>query len=171
MAPRRGIYYIRFGTRLERWLRRRPAYYIIIIILSSLYYYHHYIVIIIILLSLLYYARFGARLERWLEEEAGLVKYFLNAELPRDDARSYKFIPFGCGLRMCVGYGLGRIVMVLKAAMHLHAFSFESEDGAKLDLETEHFGITLQPNQYNIKVVPRPAARLAKATTSNCIVK
>jgi cytochrome P450 len=111
------------------------------------------------------------RPERWLEEEKDLTKYFLNAELPRSDTASYKFIPFGCGMRMCVGFGLGRIVMVLKAAMHFHAFKFESEDGAKLDLETEHFGITLQPNQYNVKVVPRPAAKLAKAITTNCSVK
>jgi hypothetical protein len=88
----------------------------------------------------------------------------MNAELPRSDKpESYKFIPFGTvrvsvqqrllvrhravatpcaalthksvqGLRMCVGFGLGRIIMVLKAAAHFHAFRWESMDGSKLDL-------------------------------------
>jgi hypothetical protein len=91
-------------------------------------------------------------------------RYFMNAELPRSDKpESYKFIPFGTvrvsvqqrllvrhravatpcaalthksvqGLRMCVGFGLGRIIMVLKAAAHFHAFRWESMDGSKLDL-------------------------------------
>lgn len=106
------------------------------------------------------------RPERFLEEEKGLTKYFLNAELSRKDMDSYKFIPFGVGKRMCVGYGLGRIIMVLKAATHLHCFDWSSADGSKLDLDTEYFGITLCTKPFELKATPRPAARLIKSKIS-----
>ena len=107
------------------------------------------------------------RPERFLEEEKGLSRYFLNAELKRKDMSSYKFIPFGVGRRMCVGYGLGRIIMVLKAATHLHCFKWRSLDGGKLDLDTEYFGVTLVTKPYQLRAVARPAARLIKSEISS----
>ena len=43
---------------------------------------------------------------------------------------------------MCVGFGLGRIIMVLKAATHMHCFKWASADGKKMNLDKEFFGIT-----------------------------
>ena len=56
------------------------------------------------------------RPERFLEEERELLDTILHSELFFTKPEAYKFVPFGQGRRRCVGYGLGRIVMWLKAA-------------------------------------------------------
>jgi cytochrome P450 len=77
----------------------------------------------------------------------------------------FKFLPFGFGKRQCAGFGLGRIIMFLKAATHLHCFNWESADGIKASLG-EAFGVTLTPKkEHPMKVTCRPAARLAQPCT------
>jgi len=81
------------------------------------------------------------------------------------DDNLFRFLPFGFGKRQCVGFGLGRIIMFLKAATHLHCFKWEQADGQKADL-SEAFGVTLTPKHPKpVKVSARPAARLAKPCT------
>ena len=106
------------------------------------------------------------RPERFLEEEANLDRAFLDADLVRTkkDLEYYKFLPFGFGKRRCVGFGLGRVIMYLKAVTHLHCFEWSSADGAPCDIETEYFGVTLVPESQDVRATPRPAARLAKAS-------
>jgi len=99
------------------------------------------------------------RPERWLEEEADLQHSFLDGEVKKTK-ESYKFIPFGAGKRMCVGYGLGRVVMWCKVATHLHCFKFESATGKDLNIDDEHFGVTVVPDEQELKVTARPASRL-----------
>jgi len=76
---------------------------------------------------------------------------------------SYKFIPFGIGKRMCVGYGLGRVVMWCKVATHLHCFKFESASGKPLNIEDEHFGVTVVPDEQELKITARAPARLLRS--------
>lgn len=104
------------------------------------------------------------RPERWLEEEKHLQSAFLDSEavLARKGAEAFKFMPFGAGKRMCVGYGLGRVVMWCKVATHLHCFNFSS-DGAPPDIDTEAFGVTLMPKEQRIRITPRPASKLLKS--------
>eukprot|EP01062_Namystynia_karyoxenos_P020093 TRINITY_DN175_c0_g1_i2.p1 TRINITY_DN175_c0_g1~~TRINITY_DN175_c0_g1_i2.p1 ORF type:complete len:541 (+),score=187.84 TRINITY_DN175_c0_g1_i2:83-1705(+) len=102
------------------------------------------------------------RPERWLEEEKDLQHSFLDGEVKKTE-ESYKFIPFGAGKRMCVGYGLGRVVLWLKVATHLHCFSFASGTGRPLNITDEHFGVTVVPEEQPVKVTPRPAARLLQS--------
>jgi len=86
--------------------------------------------------------------------------------LKSKDDNLFKYLPFGFGKRQCVGFGLGRIIMFLKAATHLHCFNWESANGQKADL-SEAFGVTLTPiKEHPMKVTARPAARLAKADSS-----
>lgn len=102
------------------------------------------------------------RPERWLEEEKDLDHSFLDGEVKKT-RESYKFIPFGTGKRMCVGYGLGRVVMWCKVATHLHCFKFESASGKPLNIEDEHFGVTVVPDEAELKVTARAPARLLKS--------
>lgn len=102
------------------------------------------------------------RPERWLEEEADLQHSFLDGEIKKT-RESYKFIPFGIGKRMCVGYGLGRVVMWLKVATHLHCFKFESASGKPLNIEDEHFGVTVVPDEAELKITARAPARFLKS--------
>merc|ERR1719221_356133 len=99
------------------------------------------------------------RPERWLEEEKALDQAFFNGDV-KPTKESYKYIPFGIGQRMCVGWGLGRVVLWCKIATHLHCFKFESASGKKLNIDDEFFGVTLLPHEQKVKLTPRPAARL-----------
>uniref|UniRef100_A0A6S8D9R5 Cytochrome P450 n=1 Tax=Aplanochytrium stocchinoi TaxID=215587 RepID=A0A6S8D9R5_9STRA len=109
------------------------------------------------------------RPERFLEEERALLETCLHPEKFFPSKESYKFVPFGQGRRRCVGYGIGRIVMWLKAAMWLHCFEWESADGKPLDITTEYLGITLVPEEQKVKAIPRPAARLLRFIDPNKI--
>jgi cytochrome P450 len=102
------------------------------------------------------------RPERFLEEDKYLNKSFINAE-SKPTLEHFKYLPFGHGKRMCVGFGLGRVVMLMKTAMHLHCFRFTAEDGSNnVDIDTENFGVTLVPKEQKVRAIPRPAAKLCK---------
>lgn len=102
------------------------------------------------------------RPERFLEEERELLDTVLHAEKFFKNPQAYKFVPFGQGRRRCVGYGLGRIVMWLKAATWLHCFDFDSVDGQPVDIDTETLAITMIPNLQDVRVTPRPASKMLK---------
>jgi len=109
------------------------------------------------------------RPERFLEEERPLLDTILHSEKFFKNQDAYKFIPFGQGRRRCVGYGLGRIVLWLKAAAWLHCFEFDSVDGQPLDLDTEILAITMLPALQKLKLTPRPACRILKSEeTATC---
>jgi len=105
------------------------------------------------------------RPERFLEEEKHLQRSFLDGEMKPDKA-SYKFIPFGTGLRMCVGWGVGRAVLWLKVATHLHCFKLEHPSGGKYNMD-ESFGVTVLPEDQAVKFTPRKPAKLLKSIEDN----
>jgi len=95
--------------------------------------------------------------ENYLDTDRVRTKF-----LKTKDDNLFKFLPFGFGKRQCAGFGLGRIIMFLKAATHLHCFDWESMSGKPADL-SEAFGVTLTPKtETPMKVTARPAARLAQ---------
>jgi len=100
------------------------------------------------------------RPERWLEEEAHLAGGFLDGEL-KPNKESYKFIPFGTGKRMCVGWGIGRAVMFLKVITHYHCFEITNPGSKPFNMD-ESFGVTVVPEEQVVKFTPRPAAKLLK---------
>ncbi|KAH9251530.1 hypothetical protein BASA81_010561 [Batrachochytrium salamandrivorans] len=102
------------------------------------------------------------RPERFLEEERELLDTVLHSELYFKKPEAYKFVPFGQGRRRCVGYGLGRIVIILKVLAWLHCFKWESANGQPVDLDTEILGITMMPKLQNVRAVPRPAAKILR---------
>jgi cytochrome P450 len=102
------------------------------------------------------------RPERFLEEEKAFANGFLDAEL-KPTVESFKFLPFGAGKRMCVGFGLGRLVMWMKAVTHVHCFKWEQGSKGLPDIDTEWFGVTIVPNESEVKVSPRPAAKHANS--------
>lgn len=101
------------------------------------------------------------RPERFLEEEKHLSRAFLDGEM-KPNKESHKFIPFGAGPRMCVGWGVGRAVLFLKCATHLHCFELSSPDGKKYNMD-ESFGVTVLPEEQAVKFKPRAAATLMKS--------
>jgi len=111
------------------------------------------------------------RPERFQEEEKFLEKSFVNAE-SKPTVEHFKYLPFGHGRRMCVGFGLGRVVMLLKAAVHLHCFDWAAADGSNdIDIDSEHFGVTLVPNEYDVTATPRPAARLCSSIEDSAALR
>jgi len=54
---------------------------------------------------------------------------------------SYQLIPFGLGIRMCPGYNLGNLMVVLTLAHLLHNFDWSVPKGESLDM-SEVFAIT-----------------------------
>jgi len=105
------------------------------------------------------------RPERFLEEEKDLQNAFFDGEVKKT-AESYKYIPFGAGKRMCVGYGLGRVVMWHKVAYHLHCFNWASSAG-KINIEDEYFGVTVLPVEASLRITARPAAKLLKSVETS----
>lgn len=97
------------------------------------------------------------RPERWLEEDKSLDRSFFDGEV-KPTKESHKFIPYGAGHRMCVGWGIGRVVMWLKVATHVHCFNLASASGQKLNLD-ETFGVTVVAEEQAVKFTPRPAAK------------
>jgi len=102
------------------------------------------------------------RPERFLEEERDLLDTILHPEMAFSNKDSYKFVPYGQGRRRCVGYGIGRISIWLKAAIWLHCFDWDSVDGKPMDIKTEVLGITMMPAEQKVKATPRPAAKLLR---------
>lgn len=108
------------------------------------------------------------RPERFMEEEKdfnmsgqnGIYDALFGDIKPTPE--SHKFIPFGAGKRKCVGVGIGRVVLYLKAVTHLHCFKFESASGKNINIDDEYFGVTLMPNEAPVKITARPAAKLLK---------
>ena len=93
-----------------------------------------------------------------MEEDKFLNKSFINAE-SKPTLEHFKYLPFGHGKRMCVGFGLGRVVMLMKTAMHLHCFDFTAEDGSKSSLTSTRKTLVLHSYPKNRKyAIPRPAA-------------
>jgi len=108
------------------------------------------------------------RPERFLEEEKDLAGFVMNPESHATRGpEAYKFLPYGTGRRMCVGSGLGRVVMMLKVATYLHCFTFLAVDGQQINTAEEHFGVTLVPNEYQVQLKARPPASLAKSIDGN----
>jgi len=103
------------------------------------------------------------RPERFLEEERPLLDSILHGEMFFGKPEAYKFVPYGQGKRRCAGYGIGRIVLWLKAALWLHCFDWETTDGKPLDLDTETMGITMVPKLQKVRAIPRPAAKLLRS--------
>lgn len=95
-------------------------------------------------------------IDNYLHSDRIRTKY---SKEPNDEL--FKFLPFGFGKRQCAGFGLGRIIMFLKTATHLHCFNWMTLNNKRASLD-ELFGVTLTPKyKYNIKVTERPAAKLA----------
>lgn len=105
------------------------------------------------------------RPERFLEEEKHLARGFMDGEMKPDKA-SYKFIPYGAGARMCVGWGVGRAVLWLKVATHYHCFTIRNPTGKKYNMD-ETFGVTVMPEEQNVEFTPRPAAKLLRSIEDN----
>eukprot|EP01132_Coremiostelium_polycephalum_P009041 gene9041-11074_t len=63
----------------------------------------------------------------------------------------YKFIPFGCGPRACVGSSLAKDEIFLGVGNLLLNYKFETETGKPVD-EDGHFGIALSCKPYNVRV-------------------
>lgn len=109
------------------------------------------------------------RPERFLEEEKDLAMSGPNGIHDalfgdiKPTPESHKYIPFGAGKRKCVGVAIGRVVLWLKVATHLHCFNFESATGKPVNTDDEYFGVTLTPVKAPLKISARPAARFLKS--------
>lgn len=106
------------------------------------------------------------RPERFLEEEKHLARGFLDGELQKTKEQ-YKFIPYGTGARMCVGWGIGRAVLWMKVATHLHCFKISCPSHIKQFKMSESFGVTLLPEDQEVQFTARAPAKLLKSIEDN----
>ncbi|XP_030058682.1 steroid 17-alpha-hydroxylase/17,20 lyase [Microcaecilia unicolor] len=67
---------------------------------------------------------------------------------------SPSYIPFGAGIRVCLGEALAKMELFLFLSWILQAFTLETTDKGLPDLEGK-WGVVLQVNKYAVKVKPR----------------
>ncbi|KAK6183231.1 hypothetical protein SNE40_010752 [Patella caerulea] len=81
--------------------------------------------------------------DRWIGPDGKLVKH-------------RAFMPFGAGVRACMGESLSYMELFLFAANLLPRYQFKVPDGRKTpSLEGKQTGVTMQPEQYDVIAVPR----------------
>jgi 26-hydroxylase len=66
------------------------------------------------------------------------------------------FIPFGVGRRMCLGDVLARMELFLFFASIMHTFTLELPEGEPMPSLKGNVGVTITPQSYQVKLIPRP---------------
>lgn len=69
---------------------------------------------------------------------------------------SPSYLPFGAGVRVCLGEALAKMELFLFLSWMLQRFTFSVPVGQPLPSLEGKFGVVLQPMKYEVNAMPRP---------------
>lgn len=69
---------------------------------------------------------------------------------------SSSYLPFGAGVRVCLGEALAKMELFLFLSWILQRFTLSVPPGHSLPSLEGKFGVVLQPAKYKVNAMPRP---------------
>ncbi|TWW78059.1 steroid 17-alpha-hydroxylase/17,20 lyase [Takifugu flavidus] len=81
---------------------------------------------------------------------------FLNSEGTGLVIPSSSYLPFGAGVRVCLGEALAKMELFLFLSWILQRFTLTVPSGHSLPSLEGKFGVVLQPTKYKVNATPRP---------------
>lgn len=81
---------------------------------------------------------------------------FLNSEGTGLVIPSSSYLPFGAGVRVCLGEALAKMELFLFLSWILQRFTLAVPPGHSLPSLEGKFGVVLQPAKYKVNATPRP---------------
>lgn len=85
---------------------------------------------------------------------------FLNSEGTGLVIPSPSYLPFGAGVRVCLGEALAKMELFLFLSWILQHFTLTVPPGHALPSLEGKFGVVLQPAKYKVNATPRPGWEL-----------
>lgn len=92
-----------------------------------------------------------------------LAGRFLDSEGTGLTVPSSSYLPFGTGIRVCLGEALAKMELFLFLSWILQRFTLSVPPGHPLPSLEGKFGVVLQPVKYKVKATPRPGWERAKS--------
>ncbi|XP_028983043.1 steroid 17-alpha-hydroxylase/17,20 lyase [Betta splendens] len=89
---------------------------------------------------------------------------FLNSEGTGMNIPSPSYLPFGAGLRVCLGEALAKMELFLFLSWILQRFNLSVPSGQSLPSLEGKFGVVLQPAKYKVHAMPRPGWETGSST-------
>uniref|UniRef100_A0A671X008 Cytochrome P450 1A1 n=1 Tax=Sparus aurata TaxID=8175 RepID=A0A671X008_SPAAU len=93
---------------------------------------------------------------------------FLNSEGTGLIIPSSSYLPFGAGVRVCLGEALAKMELFLLLSWILQCFTLSVPTGDSLPSLEGKFGVVLQPVKYKVNAVPRPGQQCLSALALSC---
>ncbi|XP_010783479.1 steroid 17-alpha-hydroxylase/17,20 lyase, partial [Notothenia coriiceps] len=94
--------------------------------------------------------------KEWKDPELFDPARFLNSEGTGVRVPSSSYLPFGVGVRVCLGEALAKMELFLFLSWILQRFSLSVPTGHSLPSLQGKFGVVLQPARYKVTATPRP---------------
>ncbi|XP_033835984.1 steroid 17-alpha-hydroxylase/17,20 lyase [Periophthalmus magnuspinnatus] len=94
--------------------------------------------------------------KEWPNPDSFEPARFLNSESSRLVIPSPSYLPFGAGLRVCLGEALAKMELFLFLSTMLQRFTLAVRPGDPLPNLQGKFGVVLQPTKYFVSALPRP---------------
>ncbi|XP_057703408.1 steroid 17-alpha-hydroxylase/17,20 lyase [Corythoichthys intestinalis] len=91
----------------------------------------------------------------WKDPELFDPGRFLNSEGTGLINPSSSYMPFGAGIRVCLGEALAKMELFIFLSWILQRFTLSSPPGQPPPLLEGRFGVVLQPAKYRVTVIPR----------------
>ncbi|XP_037554276.1 steroid 17-alpha-hydroxylase/17,20 lyase [Nematolebias whitei] len=100
--------------------------------------------------------------EEWDKPELFDPGRFLNSEGTGLTIPSSSYLPFGTGIRVCLGEALAKMELFLFLSWILQRFTLSVPPNHSLPSLEGKFGVVLQPVKYKVKATPRPGWERSK---------
>lgn len=82
---------------------------------------------------------------------------------------SPSYLPFGAGLRVCLGEALAKMELFLFLSWILQRFTLSVPAGHSLPSLEGRYGVVLQPVKYKVQALPRPGWCQARCDTAHLV--
>ncbi|XP_047206886.1 steroid 17-alpha-hydroxylase/17,20 lyase [Girardinichthys multiradiatus] len=103
--------------------------------------------------------------KEWNSPEVFDPDRFLDSEGTGLIIPSSSYLPFGVGIRVCLGEALAKMELFLFLSWILQRFTLSVPPNHSLPSLEGKFGVVLQPTKYKVKATPRPGWHRAKSQT------